>query len=91
MDEYGRLWVPDIFRFRVTALDAAGNELARLGSYGNVDSAGPESAIPEPAIPLTWPNAVAAGDGKVYIADRKSRRLVVVNLKYAAEASCDVK
>jgi len=91
MDEYGRLWVPDIFRFRVTALDAAGNELARLGGYGNVDSAGPKSAVPEPAIPLTWPNAVAVGDGKIYIADRKSRRLVVVRMKYAAEAGCEIR
>jgi hypothetical protein len=91
MDEYGRLWVPDVFRFRVTALDAAGNELVRFGGYGNIDSAGPKSALPLPAIPLTWPNAVAVGDGRVYIADRKSRRLVVVRLKYAAEAGCEIK
>jgi len=91
MDEHGRLWVPDVFRFRVTALDSAGNELARFGAYGNVDSAGPKSLLPEPKIPLASPNAVVAGRDRVCVADRKSRRIVVVRLKFAAEESCELK
>jgi DNA-binding beta-propeller fold protein YncE len=85
LDEHDRLLVPDVFRNRVTVLDGAGNELLRIGSYGNVDSAGARSAIPEPGIPLAFPNAVAAGNNKVYILDRKNRRIAVVRLTNAAE------
>jgi sugar lactone lactonase YvrE len=90
LDEHDRLFVPDTFRFQVTVLDTAGNEIARLGAYGNVDSAGPESALPEPKIPLASPNAVAVMKDTAYIVDRKSRRIAVVKLKFAAEASCAV-
>lgn len=90
MDEYGRLFVPDVFRFCVTALDSAGNEIHRFGRYGNVDSAGPDSLLPEPKVPLTSPNAVAVGRGKVYVADRKSRRIAVVRLTCSVESECPV-
>jgi sugar lactone lactonase YvrE len=91
MDEYGRLWVPDVFRFRVTALDASGNEMTRFGGYGNVDSMGSLSAGEGPAIPLCFPNAVAAAGDRLYVADRKSRRIVVVKLTSAAEETCAIK
>ena len=91
IDEYDRLFVPDVFRFSLGVVDSAGREITRIGAYGNVDSAGPKSAIPEPAIAFAAPNAVAAGGGKVYVADRKSRRIAVINLTYAAEELCDVK
>jgi DNA-binding beta-propeller fold protein YncE len=90
MDEYDRLFVPDVFRFSVGVVDTAGNEITRIGAYGNVDSAGPGSLLPEPAIPLAAPNAVAAGNGKVYVADRKNRRIVVMNLQFASEAACAI-
>ena len=91
MDGYGRLWVPDVFRFRVTALDSAGNELARIGSYGNVDSAGPGSLVPQPPIPFTFPNAVAVTEDRLYVADRKSGRIVVAKIVYATEETCEVR
>jgi hypothetical protein len=91
MDEYGRLWVPDVFRYRVTALDTAGNEICRFGHYGNVDSAGPGSLIPKPAIPLTFPNATVAFNDKVYVIDRKSMRIVVADLTYQSEAVCEMR
>ena len=91
MDEYERLFVPDPFRYSVGVVDSAGNEILRFGDYGNVDSAGPKSLIPEPAIPFTSPTAVAAGGGKVYVADRKSRRIAVITMKFAAEENCDIK
>jgi NHL repeat len=84
LDEHDRLFVPDTFRFQVTVLDTAGNEIARIGAYGNVDDK-PES------IPLASPNAVAVMKDKVYIVDRKNCRLTVVKLKFAAEATCTVK
>jgi len=91
IDEYDRLLVPDVFRCSVGVVDTAGNELTRLGAYGNIDSAGPKSLIPEPAIPLTSPNAVASGGGKIYVADRKSRRIAVLKVKYAADETCEVR
>ena len=91
MDEHGRLFVPDIFRFSVGVLDSCGNEILRFGAYGNVDSAGPESALPERQMPLASPYAVAVWGGSAFIADRKSRRIVVVRLTYAAEATCPVR
>ena len=90
LDGYDRLFVPDIFRFQVIVLDTAGNEITRIGSYGNADCGGPGSAIPEPAIPLCSPNAVAPCDDRIYIADRKNRRIVVAELTHQAEASCAV-
>lgn len=85
LDESDRLFVPDVFRFSVGVLDVNGNELVRFGQYGNMDSAGRESSIPEPGIPLGWANTVAVGGGKAYVADRLNRRIVVVNLTCAAE------
>jgi DNA-binding beta-propeller fold protein YncE len=84
LDESGLLFVPDVFRFSVGVLDAHGNELTRFGAYGNVDSAGPKSAVPAPDIPVAWANTVAVGGGKVYLADRINRRIAVINLTYAA-------
>jgi sugar lactone lactonase YvrE len=84
IDEHDRLFVPDAFRFTVTVLDTAGNEIARIGTYGNVDA-------PAEKIPLASPNAVASMKDTAYIIDRKNRRIAVVKLKFAAEASCAIK
>lgn len=91
MDEHQRLFVPDVFRFSVGVLDANGNEIMRFGEYGNVDSAGPGSAILEPAIPLGWACYVTVGADKAYVSDRLNRRIAVVKLTYAAEATCPVR
>ena len=72
-------------------VDTRGNEITRFGGYGNVDSGGAGSRVPTPAIPFASPNAVAVAGGKAYIADRKNRRIVVVRLTHAAQASCEVK
>jgi NHL repeat-containing protein len=91
MDESERLFVPDVFRFSVGVVDKNGNEITRFGEYGNVDSAGVGSAIPEPAIPFAWCNAVAVGGGKVYVVDRINRRIAVLDLTYSQEETCKVK
>jgi len=91
LDGYDRLLVPDVFRCSVGVLDSAGNEILRFGSYGNVDSAGKGSKIPEPAIPLAFPNAVAAAGGRAYVADRLNLRVAVIKLTHAAEATCRVR
>ncbi len=89
VDGFGRVFFPDAGRFRVWVIDTNANQICWLGSYGNVDSAGPKGKIPEPAIPFAWPQAVAVDNGKtVYVGDRLNRRVVKVKLNYAAEETC---
>jgi hypothetical protein len=91
VDGYGRSIFPDAARFRCGILDTAGNPIAWFGAYGNQDSAGPTSTIPKPAIAFYWPFEICAGEDVVYVADRLNRRVVQVDLEYAAEATVDVR
>jgi hypothetical protein len=85
LDGWGRLYIPNAVTFSVRIVDNAGNEIARFGHYGNADSAGPGSAIPTPAIPLGWPEAVGASYKAVYVADTLNRRIVRLRKIYAQE------
>jgi sugar lactone lactonase YvrE len=90
-DEYGRVFAPDPFRFSVEMLDTNGNQIARIGRYGNADSAGPGSKVPDPEIALAWPNFVSVAGGKVYVCDSNNRRITVVRFDYGAEETCETK
>lgn len=90
VDPYGRVFAPDVFRFCVEMLDTAGNQITRIGRYGNVDSAGPGSKAPSPDIAFAWPAHVSAADGKLYVTDGVNDRLVVVAFDHAAEATCSL-
>ena len=90
VDAYGRVAVPDVFRFSVELLDANGNQLARVGRYGTADSAGPGSAVPEPEIAFAWPGFVSIAGGRLYVSDPVNRRVTVVKLEPAASAECAV-
>ncbi len=46
LDFLRRSFVPETLRYRVAVLDANGNLVARIGQYGNAESAGPDSPIP---------------------------------------------
>jgi hypothetical protein len=91
-DLYGRVYAPSSFYFSVEMLDAAGNRIARIGEYGNGDSAGPGSKIPEPQIAFAGPVACdfAEADGKLYVSDIANRRVVVVRFDFADSAECAV-
>ena len=91
VDGFGRSFFPDALRWQIGAIDAAGNRICRFGDYGNADSAGPDSAIPEPEVPLGWAQAVAVSDRAVYITDRLNRRVLRCKLTYAADETCEVK
>ena len=87
VDDYGRLYVPDVLGFCVRIYDNAGNVIAKLGRYGNADSAGPGSRLPTPAIPFGWPMSCSVNRaGRLYVADVLNQRVVRVDLTHAAEA-----
>ena len=88
LDGFDRLFVPDAARFSVRVLDSAGNELCRIGGYGNADSAGPGSKVPRPEIAFAWPAYVAVTDQALYVSDIVNRRVLRAKLVYAAAAEC---
>jgi hypothetical protein len=55
VDDFGRTFVPDAGRFRVTVLDTSGNEVMHFGGYGNQDYWGPDSYVVDPATKLLRP------------------------------------
>jgi hypothetical protein len=91
LDGFGRLYVPNVLDFSVTVVDNAGNQIVRFGHYGNADSRGAESAVPQPAVPLGWPMTVGVNrQGRVYIGDVLNQRLIRVDLSHSAEETCAV-
>jgi len=91
LDPWGRLYIPNGLDYYVRIVDNAGNEILTFGYYGNPDSRGPKSALPEPEIPLGWANCVSAAQvekGRLYVADTMNRRVIRVDLRSAAEATC---
>jgi len=90
IDGYDRLYVPDVLRHCVLVLDSEGNEITRFGSYGNMDSRGPESPVPQPAIAFGWPLTARYANGRVIVADLVNCRLVAAKLEHAASAECAV-
>jgi len=93
VDEFGRVWYPDLGRFRVGVLDTNGNEITHFGGYGNADSSGPESkdpALAKPDIAFAWLIGVAATDRYAYMGDSMNRRLLRAKLVYAAEETCPI-
>jgi len=55
VDDFGRVFAPDLGRFRVGVLDTNGNEIISFGAYGNQDFCGPDSYVPDPATKLLRP------------------------------------
>ena len=48
VDPFGRVWYPDLGRYRVCVLDTGGNVITTFGGYGNGDSSGPDSPVVDP-------------------------------------------
>jgi hypothetical protein len=84
-DLWGRTYVPNTFLFGVDIIDAAGNRIARIGRYDNVDYAGPEIAFAAPEA-----CDFAAADGRLYVSDISSRRIAVIRFDWAAAAETTV-
>jgi hypothetical protein len=91
IDGYDRLFIPDIFRFRIYALDANGNVITHFGSYGNMDSRGPGSPVPTPEIPFGWPLSAECAHDKVYVADVINKRVVAIEFDYEVSEECVIR
>jgi len=90
VDGFGRVFIPDVFRFSVDMLDTNGNRIARIGRYGNADSAGPGSQVPEPEIAFAWPAFTAVDGDKLYVSDTVNTRVTVIRVEPAEEAECPI-
>jgi outer membrane protein assembly factor BamB len=90
VDPFGRVFFPNLGQFRIEVVDTNNNPITTFGKYGNEDSGGPSARVKKPDIPLAWPTYVAVSDRHAYIADTINRRVVRVQLAYAAEAWCEV-
>lgn len=85
VDLFGRLFIPNAITQQVSVMDNNGNEIVAFGRYGNYDSKGPGSAIPDPAIPFAWPTGAAASDDFIYVTDFGNSRLARIAMNYALE------
>jgi hypothetical protein len=85
VDEYGRVFFPNLNQFRVEVVDTNGNPIGTFGGYGNLDSTGKGGRLPGPDIPLAWPLSVAVSDTHAYVGDTLNRRVAKVKLTAAVE------
>lgn len=92
VDPHGRVFLPDQFARRVTVLDAEGNRIRWIGAYGNMDSRGKMSAVPDPEIAFSSIKMVTqASSREVRVADEQNGWVSVISLGYAAEKKVTVK
>lgn len=91
VDPHGRVFAPDKIACRVVVLDSGGNIICYMGSYGNLDSRGKGSAVPEPEIAFALVRMVTAATSReVRVADNGNGWVSVISLGYAREASAMV-
>jgi hypothetical protein len=98
VDPFGRVFFPNLCRFRVEVVDTNNNPITTFGHYGNRDSGStrlnekgaPEVIVDRPDIPLAWPTYVAVSDSHAYVNDTIGMRVVRVTLDYAARRTCAI-
>jgi hypothetical protein len=91
VDPHGRVFVPDRIACRVAVLDAAGNLVRYIGSYGNLDSRGKDGPVPDPEIAFaTLRMVTAATSRQVRVADNGNNWVSVIDLGYEREARVPV-
>lgn len=94
LDGFGRSFAPETDRCQVAVLDSNGNLLLRIGRYGNVDSAGPQSALPlgGDEVGLVYAVYVATHtDRRLFVADPGNGRICGIKLGYHAEGRVALK
>ena len=92
VDPDERIWVPDSLMYCVKAIDRAGNEMIRVGKYGNEDCEGGgsdkrhpdlDNVVVDPEIPLSYPKGIAVYKDWLFISDMYSHRVMRSKLDYA--------
>jgi sugar lactone lactonase YvrE len=92
IDPDQRIWVPDSLMYCVKAIDRAGNEMIRVGKYGNEDCHGggrdkrhPDlpGVIIDPEIPLSYPKGIAVYNDWLFISDMYSHRVIRCKLEHS--------
>jgi len=92
IDDFGRIYVPNVIDFCVRVYDNAGNLIHRFGHYGNADSTGKDAQETTPTIPLGWPMTCGVNrHGRVYVADVLNHRIVRADLFYETEIEVEIK
>jgi len=82
VDPYGRLFVPNAITGKVTVTDNNDNPILTMGEYGNTDSRGMGSLVPEPAIPLMWPTGVTTSENYIYVTDMGNERVARIKMDF---------
>jgi len=93
VDEFGRVWYPDLGRFRICVLDTAGNPITHFGGFGNTENRGPESTEPslkKPDLAFAWLAGVGITDKYAYMGDSMNKRLLRARLVCATEEVCSI-
>lgn len=85
VDLFERVFLPAVQTASVNVLDANGNLILRMGRYGNADSGGRGSPVPEPDIAFIFPRFVTATDEAVYVDDEENARILRIRLAYAVQ------
>ncbi|MHC4917447.1 MAG: hypothetical protein ACYTGB_18370, partial [Planctomycetota bacterium] len=86
VDEFGRVFIPDLMLFRVRVIDTAGNAVTHFGTYGN-----PDDVIGEKRTCFSWLVGVGATDKYVYTGDAMNRQMLRSKITYAVEETCEVR
>jgi len=88
-DDFGRTYVPAAHRSTIRMIDTAGNEILRIGRYGNLDS-GPGARLKEPNIPLRYPTGTALSKRYLYVVEKDIARILRIKLGYEQERAAEV-
>jgi hypothetical protein len=90
LDPDERIWVPDPLMYCVTAVDRAGNLIARVGTYGSEDCKGGgkdrklegTNIVIDPEIPLARPSGMAVYKDYLLISDMYAHRVMRCKIEY---------
>jgi hypothetical protein len=99
IDPDERVWVPDSFMYCIKAIDKAGNEMIRIGKYGNEDTKGGggdkrhadlRNVVIDPEVPLAYPKGIAVYKDYLLISDMYSHRVVRCRLEYSEKTEVPI-
>jgi DNA-binding beta-propeller fold protein YncE len=86
VDEFGRVFIPDLALFRVRVIDTAGNAITHFGTYGN-----PDDVTRGKKTCFSWLVGVGATDRYIYTGDAMNRQMLRSKITYLAEETCAVR